>query len=589
MDIEEGSKMSEVIKNVLDLFNVMVTPRSVPVSQMDFDSVKSGFITNFVPTMGQYVVLTAKFAPLPITTLFTVEERDRAPIERLLARQILHYIEVYGLNAPGLFGLEQTNGTVANITFVRGVSVEELSELVVKLLTTNAPVKDATVIKQIIDEYKIEIPEISKIVNNELRVILFNVDKHRFTNGDDAVRYMCYKATGETLLIKSKKVVDAVKAVRYSTSFLETHAVVLAQVFNRHKRLILAAKGTAGQTTVINKIARMSKKLHVPINEGFNKQFVSVALAGTWYDPAALEAMSLRDRFKFLNLLEYKKQQHSVDAFVIRNGRVHVEPNRPHHNIWRIERVINEVVSSLNATFSNLLIGKNILLDARVDYGLPISRKQMVGKLPFGTTVTVDNVISSGIYWHNDGGARDLDLSAIDTNGQRTGWGQYSGYDNRNPVTYSGDVTSAHNGAMEFLTSKTSFTQSYGIFVNIFNGAIGSKAEVVVGTKTRDRWIDDTVVREQIVLPGKGSIIGFVRDGKYVAYSGVLNNNAVSGNAKSQAIVARGTAQFWTVRKLFDTLGVLYDTERQPDVEYDYDLTYSQFSVDKLEKMFEGS
>lgn len=581
-------------KEILDLFKVMLVDDSnkadmqyITQSKLNLDYVGKGFVTDFTPTKSQRKILEETYKPLNVTTLFSVKERENSDPIELIQKQILHYFEIYGLDIPGLFNLEVTKGKVVTMTYVRGVSLAELSEMIRKLLYTNAPVKDAVVLKDIIRHFKVAY-NINEVKNNELRVILFDVKNDTYTSGDDVVRYVCWKATNSALLIKSPNVLRAVKMYSTADAFvdlLSKHVEPLARVFNRHKAIILSLK-TKKNKSVINRISRLSKTLHMPIVEAFNKRFVSEALNGKIKDYSVLNKLSVRDKFKFLNLLEYKKQNNTDDAFIIRNGKVHLEKNRPTFSTKKIDLVIDEVIKSLALDFSGL-DGKNILLDKDVDYGLPISRKQTVGNLPYGTTVTVkDGEISSGIYWENAGGARDLDLSAIDSRGARTGWGAYSGYDRKNPITFSGDVTDATNGAMEFMTSKTSLKQSYGLFVNIFAGNPNSKAFIVVGNKTEKKWIKETKIKEEHTLGGKGSIIGFVKNGKFVIYSGSMNNRMVSGSEKDAAIISRGLSDFWTVKSLFDVLGIKYDVDKKAKKVYDYSLSYSEMTYDKLEKLF---
>ena len=287
-----------VDRNILKLFKVMVAD----VSTLDTSNVSGGFVTNFTPTPLQLKTLREEFKPLDVVTLFTVEERETASLSYLLTKQVLHYIEVYGLDAPGLFNLEQKNGTVATLAYVRGVSKQELGDLVRSLLYANAPVKDATDLKAIIETYGIQF-DVPKIRNNEMRVLLFRLGTDVFDNGDDAVRYMCYVATESALLIKSKEVIEAIEKCGsvFNTPFFNAHATVLAKVFHRHKNLILAAK-TAENRHAINKISRLAKTLHVPVYESLSKRFVAEAYAGR-VGASVLHGMSVRDKLKFLNLL----------------------------------------------------------------------------------------------------------------------------------------------------------------------------------------------------------------------------------------------------------------------------------------------
>lgn len=568
-----------VEKNVLDLFKVMVVDSRS--KEYCTRNLASGIVTNFVPNGDQLLLIAETFKPLPLTTLFSVEEVESSTFHELICKQFLHYVEVYGLNAPGLFDLEVTKGKTSSVVYIRGVTQEELSGMVRKLLYANAPVKDAVGLKEIVNFYNISY-NISLVANNELRVLLFDENKDRFDNGDDAVRYLCFKATSSALLIKSKEVINQIQTVSWNSAFFEKHATVLARVFNRHKPLILAAKNMTTRS-IINKISRMSKEHHVPVYEPLSKKFISEAVKGNVTD-GMLDKMSVRDKFKFLNVIQYKETQSKLDAFIIRNGKIHISTDRKIIDKVALDVVKYRVLCSLKKDLDHLR-GKNILLDKNVDYGLPISRKQCLGNLPFGTTVSVKGQsISSGIYWEDAWGATDLDLSTINISGSRTGWGAGRGYYKDSPINFSGDLTSAPSGAMEFMTSKVSMKDAYGLFVNVFRGSTPCRMELVVGTKTKDRWIGKSIVREKTELNSRGNVIGFVKDGKFVVYQGRLNNQMVSGT-KDRAVVNKGTVDFWTVSKLFDSLGIYYDVEAKEDKSYDFDLSYSGFSFDKLENL----
>lgn len=569
-------------QEVFDLFKVVVVDESRIRDEVNMDHVEHGFITDFTPTMAEIKFISEACAGFNLRTLFSRQEREHASADHLICKQILNYIETYGLGAPGLFNLETDAGKKYVIRFVRGVTQDELAKMVHKLMYENAPIADVPALVRIIRQY--EIPyDVSEIANNELRVSVFNPGTDRFKNGDDVVRYMCFKATGQPMLIKSKDVVSAVSGTSFGKTFLARHENELAQVFNRHKSLIMTLKDE--HRNLVNRVSRKSKKLHVPLREAINKTFVALALKDRNFDMGVLSRIGVRDKLKFLNLLAHKRSQATTDAFIIRNGKVFTKTGRRVFQFDQIARVENAVINSLKVDLQKLH-DKTILLDPDVDYGLPTSRKQAVGQLPYGTRVAVDqNEISAGIFWKNEWGATDLDLSAIDENGHRTGWGQYSGYDRRNPIAYSGDMTYASGrGAMEFMTSREA---TYGLFVNIFSGQNGAKAKIVVGegrSSGRGGWMDKPVIEEEITLASRGTVIGFVRNGEFIVYTGRLSERRANFGEKPPVMV-RGLGDWWNVTRLLDRLGIKYDLEPREGVQYDHDLIYNGFSYDKLEDM----
>jgi len=572
--------MDKMLQDILELFKVMVVEDSARCNA-NTQYIDRGLVLDFNPTPRQLTALKKVYKPLDVTTMFSREERDNADPFDLITKQIMHYVEVYGLGMPGLFNLEVTTDQIVTMNYIRAVDKVELGIRVRELLYANAPVKDANVVRDIIDAYDVEY-DINSVANNELRVILFDARNDTFESGDDVVRYLCYLTTDSTLLIKSKEVIEAVRLrnAKVPLNVLSRHVLPLAQVFNRHKRLILAVKNEAN-CTVINRISRLSKTQHVPVRESVNKIFIAKALNND-IDLEVLDRISVRDKFKYLNLFAYKRERLELDAFVIRNGKVHFEQNRRVYKVSDISRVEKAVLESLKKDLADLA-DKKILLDGVVRYGLPISRKQTVGQLPFGTCIAVEGErISSGIYWENEWGATDLDLSTIDPDGKRTGWGMYSGYDRKNPVTYSGDVTYAQNGAMEFMTSGG---PEYGLFVNIYCGETGCGMELVVGEDSDgSKWIDKPIIREKMQLNSRQLIIGFVRGTDFVIYTGRLGSNRVIGSGRNP-MVARGMANFWTVNALFDKLKIEYAVDKDEKIDYDYELGYEGFSLDKLEEL----
>jgi hypothetical protein len=562
-------------KAILDLFKVMVITEDQKNSELNMNLVDRGIVLDFDPTVSQMAMLKNTFQPLQLKTLFTVADIENSSTELLMAKQILHYIEVYGLGMPGLFNLEIDGGKIVTVNYVKGVTRSELGDMVRALIYRNAPIADVPTLAKIIAEYDVHF-NLAKVANNEVKMMLFSDARDRFDDGDDAVRYICYKATGSSMLIKSRQVIDAVSvSSAVSVKFLEDHKEVLAQVFNRHKKIIMSLKSPKTRT-VINQITRLSKTKHVPIKQHISKTFVALALENQDFDFGVLSKVTVRDMFKYLNLLAYKKLQTSVDSFVIRNGKIHIEEDRKTSGLADIDRVEKAILAYLSTYFAGLK-DKVILLDSAVDYGLPVSRKQAVGQLPYGTEVTVNGKMSSGIYWENAWGARDLDLSTIDLTGNRVGWGGrgFTGGD----IMFSGDVTSAPSGAMEFMTSETS---TYGLFTNIYSGESGSKAEIVCGTGGKDRWIDNVIIREKVTLNSRGMVTGFVKGNKFIVYLGRLNDRAANFGERNP-ILKRATCDQWTVKKLFDAIGIQYVVDKPEQVNYD--LTYKGFSYDKLEEL----
>ena len=583
----------EAQRAALTLFNVL----PAEATSLSVEHAADGFVTDFAPSERQRELLRETFKPVNLKTLFSLSEA-RGPLEQLLIKQVLHYIEIYGLDAPGLFNLEFEGGKTTVLRFVKAASIEEIRQKVAALLSANAPLGDIDPVLTLVKALNVPFT-FKALANRELRVALFNPKTDTLADGDEVLRWLIFKATDKTLLIKDDATIQALEAFAREGNealiarVLTAHAGLLAQVFNRHKRLLIPLKKAGPKVAkLVNRIARLSKTAHVPFVTPPAKTVIARAMSG---ERVILKGISVVDKFRYLNLIEYKLLGLKSDTFNIRNGKVWTEQNRDTLPQDKLEALKHQVLASLKKDLAPLR-KQHILLDEHVDYGLPVSRKQVVGNLPFGTTVRVvkDKKLSLGIYWRNEWGARDLDLSALATNGQRVGWGHSDSY-GRDDLLFSGDVTNAPEGGCEFFTVNPEKDIKMGLIMNIFSGNESAECEIIVGypsggnqygtKEVADSWQDRTLLRERVKLVSKQSFLGFLNQDRFVLYTGRMGSQRVSGGP--QPIVERGLAEFWTLGRLFKEIGVKFDTVPAPGVHYEHDLRYGSFSLDKLERVFE--
>ena len=110
-----------------------------------------------------------------------------------------------------------------------------------------------------------------------------------------------------------------------------------------------------------------------------------------------------------------------------------------------------------------------------LDIACPVSEKNFVGNYPNGTRYALKDMNIFGIYWKNEWGTRDFDLSYQDVDGQRISWNaRYT--DDRKKLAYSGDMTNADPHATECIRFPKDVEN--GIFaINRYSGNEGSKFE----------------------------------------------------------------------------------------------------------------
>ena len=103
------SRKMNIQRHVLDLFKCMVVDdNSNPVVNTDY--IHHGIILDFNPTKEQENILNHAIETIAVKTMFSREERDNADMWELVIKQVLHYVEVYGLEKPGIFNLTVENG-----------------------------------------------------------------------------------------------------------------------------------------------------------------------------------------------------------------------------------------------------------------------------------------------------------------------------------------------------------------------------------------------------------------------------------------------------------------------------------------------
>jgi hypothetical protein len=127
----------------------------------------------------------------------------------------------------------------------------------------------------------------------------------------------------------------------------------------------------------------------------------------------------------------------------------------------------------------------------------PTSEKNFIGNFPMGTSCKLGKESVIGIYWRNDWGTRDFDLSYEGIDGTRIGWNHDFKSGNNN-VIFSGDMTDAPNGANE-VTKFTGDDIVNGIInINRYNDQPGSKYRLFVGIDTRKDPFNKTMAKYMV-------------------------------------------------------------------------------------------
>ena len=225
----------------------------------------------------------------------------------------------------------------------------------------------------------------------------------------------------------------------------------------------------------VNYLAKLAATHHRPLPP----DYLNGVTADDAFRPeelnAALEGASAFRKIRLLYALHTRIAQGPFRMYRIRNGTSYTVP-RPAdvHRLDAWRRAYELVLASLVGGLA--VRGQTFRFSPGVEYALPATEKMYVGNFPVGTSVSVAGGLTVGIYWENDWGASDLDLSA--TALTKVGWD--ADY-HHGGVTYSGDITDAHSGAAELLRFGREVDQPHLVQVSVYQGKVNAGFKLFAG------------------------------------------------------------------------------------------------------------
>lgn len=506
----------------------------------------------------------------------TIQESSRF---ELLQHQILHYISTYGSDFKDEVYIPREvldlEGTTLKYKVINSYTREEFIDKALGLLKSGIALKEETVndlISLLVDELDYKFTGDEGIKNKEAIVKIAELYNVFPKNNVEFFRYIIYRTTGETLLIKNDNLISKIKSSNFNPSqqFKDFGLDNLSEIFNRFKPLFLGFKDRCPKT--INKLSKLSKKNHKPLVQNPLNNVTSIKLEES--DLHWLENATIFSLFKALQALHSRIYGQNTFMYRIRNGKSWLREKQT--NTENLEHNFNLIMDFMKSKYS--LNGKSFYLPSDVKYALPTSEKMFVGNIPTGTKFLGDN-LAVGIYWENEWGATDLDLSAINIDG-KVGWN--SSYNQNNNLLYSGDITSAPNGAVEYLYAKDNVPTSL-VRNNVFRGNDNCDYKIVIGK-------GDNIDRNYMMNPSKlfaeikcqsvqkQTILGIFSTGEFTILNfGEGHLRVSTGNSEKpiEALMYQWSNPLtfnWMISELG---GIVKDTEK--DVDYN-------FSLDNLQK-----
>lgn len=504
----------------------------------------------------------------------------------LLKDQIQHYISTYGSNFNDEIYIpdETLNIPELKLTYkvIKAYTSSELIKKCLDLFSSGIALKEETIndlLSILVDELGYTFTGKEVIRNKEATVKIADLYGVYPNNTLDFFRYIIYRSTGQSLLIKSDDLISQIKSTNFNPTaqFNKFGLDKLAAIFNRFKPLFLAFKDQCPKT--INKISKLSKTKHKPLIQNPLNNVTNNFIDSDdyhWLDNATIFAL-----FKALSACYSRIKGQDSFVYRIRNGKS-----------WATEKTTSPVAKhNFNILLHYLkdrfdLTGKKIFLPKDIKFALPTSEKMFVGNIPTGTRF-YGKKLAIGVYWENSWGANDLDLSGLNIGG-KIGWNsEYN--QNSGSLMYSGDITNAPNGAVEYLYANTGLDAPTLVKNNVYSGCSECGYKIIIGK-------GDKVSRQYMMDPNnlfvdikcnsvqKETILGIFIPKKSKQCFVLLNFGAghsrVSGNSEISKIATKALYQQWNKSYTFNKFVKLIGAEIVENSDQaDYD-----FSLQKLEK-----
>ena len=213
-----------------------------------------------------------------------------APIEDLIAQQMIHYITTYGFESLGFYDSDlvyipnekleipelDKDSSVEFIT-IKPITEAELTEKLMILLTSGIALSEQTIKDIMVLSDYIDKDRFDEISNREIKTTLYDKYNIMPRNPEEFLRFLIFKTTGNTLKIQDSNTINSIKDCDKKLAFKMLKSYIdntpngyskLSSIFLRNKNLFLAFKNKDGNkeiNTIINKLRKLAIKNHKPL------------------------------------------------------------------------------------------------------------------------------------------------------------------------------------------------------------------------------------------------------------------------------------------------------------------------------------
>lgn len=493
------------------------------------------------------------------------------PIEVLVAQQLIHYFTTYGLEDLGLYNEElvyipkekldipELAGDIKLIP-INKITERDLGDRILSLLSSGVALSKQTVEDIMLLSDYIDKEKFDEIKNKEIKIALY--DKYNIVpkNNMDFLRYLVYKLTDSTMLIKSNDMIrvlsncDKEKALKLLKSYVGKPYGYkkLGEIFLSENELFVAIKAHNVENEVhkelnhiINRIRREANKSRKKIGYDVLDRLTSIYgydkvsgdfIYNPWFKKDVAEAtltqvklnqgelikklddVTIFREIRILNAIAYRLNKFGAydkfndDAeylgnyksilYKIRNGKSYADEFVFEKSLSKItaqQQVYDLVEKHLVDRLNKILKDKYVYIPDGIDYKAPTSEKQFIGNIPVGTTIVLprNNNMVIGVHWKNlDEERVDLDLHAIGSD-VHVGWN--ASYRETN-IVHSGDVTDAQlpNGATECLLVRPNLKETTFVvkLKNFTHNRLDVPYEFIIASTT-----DDSISKNYTINP----------------------------------------------------------------------------------------
>lgn len=583
-----------MVPELIKLFNtVAVKPDDVLLDpiQVNAYALRCGYVVMPEACTADCITFLKSQDMNPNSTFY----KDWSDVERrseleLRINQLIHYLSTYGTDYQGpTFTMNEAPAEIGytHLTVLRPCTERQLFDRIEEMLDSGIAVSNTTLdllfeqLGKYFQSYDWR-ADVDKIENREAEARLCNMYGILPVSPLRLIRYLVFAATGQSVIIKNagtwKRLHD--NADKIATEIIkldDTRIRGLASVFFRYKPVFLALRAgfvTARNTVrneqpwekkhtadylheqntrfsriirIINRIRRLADKYHRPVKAGVLESL----LAGHSLDEIqkAVDAEpSMFKLVKLLNYVNYSRTDTDMRAYMIRNGKIFFKAVKPTDTVRlatlsQIHDIVRRRLVELLSAKAHDAEGRTLTvkMPQYLDIAAPVSERQMVGLIPYGSTYTLRTNNYIGIYWRNAWGTHDFDLWLTDAQGNRLGWASQHKTDG---LLFSGDMTNADPEATEIFYGRGSWPDST-VQVLRYNGKENSRFRLFFGSDDIKTLPTGYMVRpdsihfiEDLISDNREKTVALIHEGKVYFTAVSSGNGMVPQTDKSVTAIA---------------------------------------------------